>query len=72
VKKTKPCLRCGEPIYFDPSMKSEKGKFIPLDPTTEEPHDCPKSDFKPSKSIGQEVEDLAERERERIRRMKYD
>jgi hypothetical protein len=40
------CLKCNDPIIFDPSWVSERsGKKIPLDEYTHEPHKCPKSDF---------------------------
>jgi len=69
----KKCFRCGQDIYFDPAQKSAKGKFVPLDVVTNLPHDCPKSNFKPrQKTVGEEIIDLEERERERLRRVTYD
>ena len=36
------CRLCGNPIKFDDKWISERtGKKIPLDPGTNEPHDCP-------------------------------
>jgi hypothetical protein len=36
------CRLCGSPIKFDDKWVSERtGKKIPLDPGTNEPHDCP-------------------------------
>ena len=36
------CRQCGEPIKFDDKHVSQRsGKKIPLDPGTNEPHDCP-------------------------------
>jgi hypothetical protein len=36
------CRLCGQPIKFDKKWVSERtGKRIPLDPGTNEPHDCP-------------------------------
>jgi hypothetical protein len=36
------CRQCGEPITFDNKHISQRtGKKIPLDPGTNEPHDCP-------------------------------
>jgi hypothetical protein len=36
------CRLCGQPIKFDEKWVSERtGKKIPLDPGTNEPHDCP-------------------------------
>jgi hypothetical protein len=36
------CRLCGQPIKFDEKWVSERtGKKIPLDPDTNEPHDCP-------------------------------
>ena len=39
------CKRCGATIRWDPSRKTEKGKWIPIDDETGEPHDCPESDY---------------------------
>jgi hypothetical protein len=36
------CRQCGQPITFDNKHISQRtGKKIPLDPGTNEPHDCP-------------------------------
>jgi hypothetical protein len=36
------CRQCGQPITFDNKHISQTtGKKIPLDPGTNEPHDCP-------------------------------
>ena len=36
------CRQCGQPITFDNKHISQRtGKKIPLDPETNEPHDCP-------------------------------
>ena len=36
------CIQCNQPITFDNKHISQKtGKKIPLDPGTNEPHDCP-------------------------------
>jgi hypothetical protein len=36
------CRQCGQPITFDNKHISHRtGKKIPLDPGTNEPHDCP-------------------------------
>ena len=36
------CRLCGQPIKFDEKWLSERtGMKIPLDPGTNEPHDCP-------------------------------
>jgi hypothetical protein len=36
------CRLCGQPITFDNKHISQRtGKKIPLDPGTNEPHDCP-------------------------------
>jgi hypothetical protein len=36
------CRQCNQPIAFDNKHTSQKtGKKIPLDPGTNEPHDCP-------------------------------
>jgi len=66
------CNRCGEEIYFDTNIRSKYGKQIPLDPITNQPHDCPNSAYRPErKSIGSDIMDLEERERERIKRNTY-
>tara|TARA_Y100001936_G_scaffold176994_1_gene173608 strand:- start:126 stop:2747 length:2622 start_codon:yes stop_codon:yes gene_type:complete len=36
----KSCFRCGAAIYFDNKIKSESGKFIPVDKITRKPHIC--------------------------------
>jgi hypothetical protein len=66
------CFRCGEEICFDPNKKAESGKSIPLDPITNEPHNCSRSKFTPRKSLGDHVMEQEERDRETIRRIKYD
>ena len=40
------CKRCGVGIYWDPARKTESGKWVPIDEETDEPHDCPESDWK--------------------------
>ena len=36
------CRQCNQPITFDNKHISQRtGKKIPLDPATNEPHDCP-------------------------------
>ena len=42
------CYRCGNPIYFDSKIKSKTGKYIPLDPKTNTPHNCSESSFSSS------------------------
>ena len=44
--KSKPCVRgCGTLIYFDESRKTDKGKWIPLEVDTKEPHNCPNNPY---------------------------
>lgn len=40
-----PCRRCKRAIYWDPERKTESGKWVPIDEETDEPHDCPESDW---------------------------
>ncbi len=40
------CNRCGVPIYWDPGRRTESGKWVPIDEETDEPHNCPQSDWK--------------------------
>jgi len=61
------CFRCGENIFFDDNKKSRKGKPIPLDPDTEQPHNCPKSNYKESKSLGQQMKDTEKHDGERYK-----
>ena len=42
------CYTCGKPIRFDSKIKSKTGKYIPLDPITNSPHNCSESDFSSS------------------------
>lgn len=70
-KDTKTCNKCREEIYFDPDKKSANDKFIPIDAITNEPHTCPNSNYKSVDSISEEILDLEERERERIRKLSY-
>jgi hypothetical protein len=48
------CRLCGNPIKFDDKWVSERtGKKIPLDPGTNEPHDCPVRRDQPQQQQGQ-------------------
>lgn len=67
LKRIKVCTKCGDDIYFDPSKKSTNGKWIPIDAITNEPHNCSNSDYNPRKTIGEEVMDLEERDRNRVK-----
>lgn len=71
-KSTKPCIRCGEEIYFDPNQKSTNGKWIPIDAITNKPHDCPNTTFKSKKTVGDEIIELDQRENEEVKRIRYD
>jgi hypothetical protein len=45
------CKQCGQPITFDNKHISQRtGKKIPLDPGTNEPHDCPMRRDQPQQS----------------------
>lgn len=35
------CRNCDQEIYFDSEKVGKNGRVIPLDPITNEPHDCP-------------------------------
>lgn len=61
----KKCFKCDAEIYFDPNRQSKNGKMIPLNPATDEPHDCMSSNYKPKKTLGEEIMELDERERSR-------
>jgi len=63
------CFRCGEDIFFDDDKKSQKGKLIPLDLDTEQPHNCPKSNYKESKSHAQELREIERQDSERSRKI---
>jgi hypothetical protein len=71
VQRTKPCIRCGEEIYFDDDKKSQSGKWIPIDAVTNEPHNCSESSLK-TNTLSNEILDLEERENERIKRISYE
>ena len=46
------CYKCGKPISFDSKIKSKTGKYTPLDPKTNTPHNCSKpviNSIRPSK-----------------------
>ena len=48
------CRQCNQPITFDNKHISQKtGKKIPLDPGTNEPHDCPVRRDQPQQQQGQ-------------------
>ena len=48
------CAQCGQPITFDNKHISQRtGKKIPLDPGTNEPHDCPVRRNQPQQQQGQ-------------------
>ena len=36
---------CGKELIWDKTRKSEGGTMIPIERATNEPHDCPKSDY---------------------------
>ena len=49
------CRLCGQPITFDNQHISQRtGKKIPLDPGTNEPHDCPVRRDQPQQQQGQQ------------------
>lgn len=41
--KRRYCFKCDAEIYFTDQNKSPRGKFIPMDAATENPHRCEKS-----------------------------
>jgi hypothetical protein len=48
------CRQCGQPITFDNKHISQRtGKKIPLDPDTNEPHDCPVRRDQPQQQLKQ-------------------
>ena len=44
------CRGCGKPIKFDSSMKSQAGKFIPLDMDGEK-HQCPANPYNANRHV---------------------
>ena len=51
------CRLCGQPITFDNQHISQRtGKKIPLDPGTNEPHDCPVRRDQPQQQQGQQTQ----------------
>ena len=41
---------CGKDLVFDKSRRSDSGKMIPIEKSTNEPHNCPNSPYNKSKS----------------------
>jgi len=54
---------CGTEIYLDWAVRSPNGKQVPLEVDTGLPHDCPNKKSYGEKFIGDEVNDLEEKER---------
>ena len=50
-KSGKTCYKCQALIYFDNNVKSENGKFIPMDKRTNEIHNCNNNSSETSKPI---------------------
>ena len=51
------CRLCNQPITFDNKHISQKtGKKIPLDPDTNEPHDCPVRRDQPQQQQSQQMQ----------------
>lgn len=49
-QKTFPCRNnCGAEIYLDGKTKSTSGKLIPIDSRTNQPHQCPNSQWSQNK-----------------------
>lgn len=40
-RKYNECFKCGETIFFDPSVKGKSGKLIPREKVTGLLHNCP-------------------------------
>jgi hypothetical protein len=61
------CRLCGNPIKFDDKWVSERiGKKIPLDPGTNEPHDCPvRRDHLQQQQQGQQLQQPQQQQKER-------
>ena len=43
---------CGTELKWDKQRKSESGKMIPIEVSTNEPHNCPKSPYNTGKQGG--------------------
>ena len=43
---------CGTELKWDKQRKSESGKMIPIEVSTNEPHNCPKSPYNTGKKGG--------------------
>jgi len=41
---------CGKDLTWDKSRRSDSGKMIPIEKSTNEPHNCPNSPYNKSKS----------------------
>jgi len=39
-KKVPRCFQCQEIVTFDPARRGKNGRMIPLDPSTNQPHQC--------------------------------
>jgi len=39
-KKVPRCFQCNEIVTFDPARRGKNGRMIPLDPSTNQPHQC--------------------------------
>ena len=46
---------CGKDLTWDKSRRSDSGKMIPIEKSTNEPHNCPNSPYNKSKSGQAEV-----------------
>jgi hypothetical protein len=52
IQMLKRCKKCGVSIVWNPEHHAETGKWVPFDEETDEPHDCPESDWRSGSGTG--------------------
>jgi hypothetical protein len=46
------CKKCGAPIEWNREHRANTGKWVPFEEETDEPHDCPESDWRLGSGTG--------------------